>query len=224
MRTLALTSFLFALSACATQRNTFKGSWFESARYPYVVHYAGDGPNEIVNRIWRVANYYKSGSSLKPKEGPEYEVDRRFDIDDDGSFDTTRTEPFYDLLLEHTRKDAAMWLRTVPLSRKDRDKALEVIASRYIEAASGAGAIAVRFGHEGDVGFVERRFATRVLQSKACEVSGREAYAVDFEVANVDQLQLADTSRWRRGRLVIVRPRFMYDLKAWRTVNIPCSC
>jgi hypothetical protein len=205
---------LAALGACAsTQQGTFAAHRFESGKYPYAVYFEEGKPEHFASDDWRLDNYFekeeidttgKATRALEPKHGAEWDVKRSYDVDDDGRADEAEKEAFYDVLLEHRAVDANMWLRTVPLSGHDREKGLRVLADRYVEAVSGAGAIAVRFGAES-VRAVEKRFASRVLNTSACTVSGKEALLVDFEVANVDQLQLSDAARWLRGRLVLVR-------------------
>ncbi|MFT3922003.1 MAG: hypothetical protein QM778_05675 [Myxococcales bacterium] len=85
-----------------------------------------------------------------------------------------------------------------------------MFAERYVDSVAGSGSVVVRFGAEGALGGIERRFASRVLQSSPCTVSKHEAYRVDFEVANVDQLQLSDQARWQRGAVVFVRTKYQH--------------
>jgi hypothetical protein len=213
---------LLTLGACATtQQGTFATQRFESGKYPYAVYFEDGKPEHFASDDWRLDNYFekeeidnvgKKTRVLEPKHGAEYDVKRSYDLNDDGQADEAEKEAFYDVLLEHRAVDANLWLRTVPLSGHDRDKGLRVLADRYVEAVSGAGAIAVRFGAESVVA-VEKRFASRVLTTSPCTVSGKEALLVDFEVANVDQLQLSDSARWLRGRLVLVRTGYEKAIK-----------
>jgi hypothetical protein len=228
-RPLALLALL-ALGACAGARQgTFAPNRFESGQYPYAVYFDEGKPEHFASEAWRLDNYFektesdqygKTIRSLEPKHGAAYDVKRSYDLDDDGKFDEAEKESFYDVLLEHRTVDANMWLRTVPLSGHDRDKGLRVLADRYVEAVSGAGAVAVRFGAESVIS-IEKRFASRVLATSPCTVSGREALLVDFEVANVDQLQLSESARWLRGRLVLVRTGYQREITPTGAQPVP---
>ena len=113
--------------------------------------------------------------------------------------------------LEHRNKDATIWLRNVVISNHDRAKDLSVFADNYVEAASGTIGIAVSFGAGSAA--AGKRFASRVVSRGACSVSGIPAYRVDFEVANVDQLQLTPDARWIRQRVVLVRAPFEHAIQ-----------
>jgi|GEM_PF-6158217 len=207
-----------AASSCASSAGRLEVNRFQHAEYPYAVFYVPNGgdPVKPLGGDWRVDNYaWQSRShSYAPKKGPNYEATRRYDADENGDPEVARQEPFYDLLLEHTQKDASMWVRTVPISTTDKDKELAVFAERYVDNVAGSGTVVVRFGAEGALGSVSRHFASRVLHTEPCTVSKREAYRVDFEVANVDQLQLSDQARWERGAVVFVRTGYEHAISS----------
>jgi len=201
---------LFITAACAHANGRLESNRYQHSRYPYAVFYADGGAAMTpIGTHWRVDNFTRGQEAgplnYRPKDGRAYWVKRLYDLDDDGTFETKRKEEFYDLLLEHHEKDAQLWVRTVPISTHDRGKDLSVLAERYVEAVAGSGSVAVQFGSEGPVGSIERRFASRVLGTRDCMHNGRAAHRIDFEVANVDQLQLSDSARWVRGSLVLVR-------------------
>jgi len=79
----------------------------------------------------------------------------------------------------------------------------------YVDAVSGSGLAAADVGGGIAIG-VERRFATRIIDSQRISVHGLEAYSATVEVANVDQLSLSPSSRWERTRIVLIRTPFRY--------------
>lgn len=203
-------------SGCMPKTGRLEINRFQHEEFPYAVFYAPEGsPVRPLGGEWQVDNFWvqPGPNGYLPKDGAEYISERRYDTDGNGEPETIAREPFYDLLLDHTQKDASLFVRTVPMAAKDKDKDLAVFAERYVEAVAGAGSIAVRFGAEGPVGSIERRYASRVLHSQTCTVSKREAYRVDFEVANVDQLQLSDRTRWKRGSVVLVRTGYGHRVR-----------
>jgi hypothetical protein len=202
---------LLFVSCKAPGAGTFTPDRFAHARYSYEVRYFEHGPENLLGADWRLDNYvWAKGAPKKEKQGDDYVIHRQYDMNDDGEVDTKADEQYYDLLLEHRRKDAAIWLRSAPISNHDRSKELSVFADNYVEAASGSEGVLVQFGAGGPVGSVSKRFASRVLSRSACTVSGVPAYRVDFEIANVDQLQLTPDARWVRSRIVLVQTPFLH--------------
>jgi hypothetical protein len=221
-RSVVFAATLALLSGCAHRVGRLEINRFQHEEFPYAVFYVPDGePTAPLGGQWRVDNFTLPANSHRyvAKRGPEYEIERRYDVDGDGKPEGLEREPFYDLLLLHTQKDASMWVRSVPVSSAEKDKELAVFAERYVESVAGTGVVAVRFGSEGAVGSVGRRFASRVLHSESCTLSKREAYRVDFEVANVDQLQLSDQARWQRAAVVFVRTGYSHRVQNVRGVS-----
>ncbi len=197
-----------AAGACVPKNGRLEINRFQHEEYPYAVFYLPDGdPVKPLGGDWRVSNFsVEPGNRYAAKKGPEYITERRYDTTGDGQPDKTQYESFYDLLLDHAQQDASMWVRTVPIPPEDKDKALSVLADRYLEAVGSAGKVLVPFGVEAPTSTVDKRFATRVFHSETCTVSKREAYRVDFEVADVDPLQVSSAqARWQRGAVVLVR-------------------
>jgi hypothetical protein len=143
-------------------------------------------------------------------------VNREYDTDDNGRFATSVDELRWALRLEHRKEDAVIWLSALPLSGKDRDKDLFVLAQRLLEGMSGSETVATldRVAPAMvSLSLSERRSAVRSLDSSPCSVSGREAWSVDADVANVDALSLSPASLSRRMRLVIIRTGFSHHPK-----------
>jgi hypothetical protein len=183
--------------ACVQPAGSFTPDRFAHNEYPYEVRYVDEGPKNLLGADWRLDNYvWTRGTPSEEKQGRDYSVRREYDLDDDGDADLSVNEPYYDLLLEHRRKDALIWLRSVPISRHDVNKDLAVFADNYVEAASSSSGIRVRFGLDGPLGSSGKRFVSRVLSRAACSISNSPAYRVDFEVANVDQPALTSSARW----------------------------
>jgi hypothetical protein len=197
--------------SCVTPAGSFTPDRFAHNEYPYEVRYVEEGPKNLLGADWRLDNYvWTRGAPSGEKRGSEYFVTREYDLDDDGNADVRLDEPYYDLLLEHRRKDAVIWLRSVPISNDDANKDLAVFADNYVDTASGSNSVLVRFGLDGPVGPRGKRFASRVLSRAGCSIASAPAYRVDFEVANVDRLELTPSARWSRNRVVLLRTPFRH--------------
>lgn len=191
--------------ACVKPNGRLESNRFQHDRYPYAMFYVEGGSAAApLGAAFRVDNLITDvRGETRPKPGPEYEVERLYDLDGDSKPELTRTEEKYDLRLESTSKDATIWLRSVPLATADRDKDLNVLAQRYLDVAASMGSVVVPFGTE-QVSSSGHRVASRVLGQSACTVSKRPAQRVDFELANVDPSQ-AEGARWKRAAIVFVR-------------------
>ncbi len=200
---------LGAVVACAKQQSgAFGPRAYVHHEYPYSVAYVGSGPSQFLSADWALDNYqWKKNAPSKLKQGGEYELRRHYDTDDDGNVDEHETAPVFDLLFRHVHKDAEIWLRTVPISKSDTNKELAVLAQRYVDAVSGEGTVLVRSDEAHS-----RRYATKILSQGACAVGGHPAFRIDFEVANVDQLQLTPNARWSRGRIVLIQTAFRHSV------------
>jgi hypothetical protein len=205
-------AFGVAISACSPTFGRFTQTAYRSEEYPLAVHYAGGSPATILGKDWIVDNFrYVDGAPESEKSGPRYIVTRDYDTDADGRPETSADEPLWALKLEHRKEDAVIWLSTLPLSEKDRDKDLSVLAHRWLDDMSGSESVAtVDSAAPAMVALSERRSAVRSLDASACSVSGREAFSVDADVANVDALSVSPSSRSRRMRLVIIRSGYSH--------------
>src|SRR5690606_25328911 len=111
--------------------------------------------------------------------------------------------------------DARLSLSVFPIEQQLENTDLEVLAREYVDAASGAGSVEVDWGDERK-STVEKRFASRILDIEPVSVGGYEAVGVTFEVANVDQLQLSDESRWIRARMLLIRAPWRWQSDSGR--------
>ncbi len=185
----------------------FDASGFRHERYRYGVQAGPDGA--ILSRDWRLDNFQQTSRRTVPKSGPAYRSDVGFDTDGDGEIDQHVELNRYDLRYRHVRNRGSIWLSTIPLSTNLSQTDLRVLMRDYVDAVSGAGFVGVNFGGTVVAG-IERRFATRILDSQVITVHGLPGFAATVEVANVDQMQLSPDSRWERARVVLIRTPFEY--------------
>jgi len=126
---LASAAVLFFTAGCAPSFGRFTETAYRVDEYPIAVHYEGGSAAKILGDDWLVENFnYVDGAPARQKVGPRYLVNRDYDTDGNGRPDTNVDELSWDLRLEHRREDAVIWLATIPLSAKDRDKMLSVLA------------------------------------------------------------------------------------------------
>ncbi len=201
------------LAGCGASAPSFQAHRYYHPHHDYVVRYeaGSDTQPQMLSEDWVVDNYYRDSSgALVPRVGPDYEGTVTYDADGDGRAESTENDvPLYDLRLVHQRHDSVIWLSSFPVSDRLSRTELRILAQRYVESVSGAGYVLIQIGDQGSAG-TERRYATRIVEEGDTVVDGEPAYAVTFEVANVDQLELDSSSRRSRVRIVFLRPGFAW--------------
>jgi len=201
---LAALSLWGAACAPGIKVGSFSERAFMAERVPYYVELQPDG--SILGSDWVIENLQPGEGTRFSKLGEEYEALHGFDIDGDGRFEESVKLARYDLLLRHRRTRATIWLSVFPISQQLADADADVLLREYIEAVSGAGSFTITMADGSKVSVSQqRRFATRQLDMTALTVQGQRAAGATFELANVDQLQLNQNSRWSRGRVLLIR-------------------
>lgn len=182
------------------------GNGFLHEELPYQVA-SRSGTQELMGSDWLLDNFYKKKGQWLPKKNDEYLDRLQFDIDGDGRYEEARMFYNYDLRFLHRKRSSVIWLSTFPLSDEHAETDFKVLAERYVEAiAGGTGQATIQLGRR--VRTADRRYSTRMLGMRDVSVSGQPALEFTFEVANVDQLELARDSRVRHVRIVMLRPGY----------------
>ncbi len=211
---LPLSTVLLSVAAlgCSTFQ-TFRADGFHHEEYPLTVRSPPGAPTgALISPEWRLDNYQvdEIGLPTKPKVGPDYEAKIAVDTDGDGKLDQDVQVLAHDLLFRHRRNAGRIWLRALPISQALGETDLRVIMRAFEDAMAGAG-YSVTSLDFGRVNVEEKRFAARLLESAPTTVSGQEAFAATFEVANVDQMALTKDARTERGRIVLVRTSYLWS-------------
>jgi hypothetical protein len=194
---------LLLTGGCIRSTGRLDQNRFQHRDYPYAVFYTetygrADAP---LGPDWKVENFrFPDKRHAYPKADVGYTTLRGYDTNRDGQRDLTREEPFYDLLLAHARPSGALWLRTVPLSRADEQLDAAELAQRYVAAAEEQGRVAAAFGIELEA--LPGR--SQLGAGKACELSKRPAYRVDFTLPAVTSGERSAHRPARAGSVVVV--------------------
>ncbi len=208
-RWLVLSAAMTGVS-CMTAAGTFTPDRFAHNEYPYEVRYLEEGPKNLLGADWRLDNYvWSRGTPTGEKQGRDYSVTREYDLDDDGNADVSVDEPYYDLLLEHRRKDAVIWLRSVPISNDDANKDLSVFAENYVESASGASGVLVRFGLDGPARSGEALCVTG-LEPRGLQYREQPGVPRRFRSGQRGPTSARPGARWSKNRVVLLRPPFRH--------------
>jgi hypothetical protein len=209
------------VSNCSSpKRGTFDPTGFRHDKGAYTVRALDGQTGDLMPASWQIDNYYESSSryginerKLLPKKGADYESTLFVDVDGDGENEDLGTVLTFDLRFAHRNNDGIVWLRTVPIPHKLRDKDLRVLARSYMESIAGTNYEVVQFEGRLYQTTQERTYATSMLQSANGRLAGQEAYSVTFDITNVDQFQVSKNKTERRVRLVLVRAPFQVEYK-----------
>jgi hypothetical protein len=151
---------------------------------------------------WVIDNYRPDLQQLK--SGVENVRPLHRDLDADGVLEDLGPHPVDDLRFRSVQTAGVMWVRSIPLPDALGRTELRVLARLLVDSVTGVGLQFIEIG-PGSFHGIERRYATRDVQTHPGVVDGREAFQVRFEVANVDQAQAGGDARWERVHLVLIR-------------------
>ncbi|MBN1770522.1 MAG: hypothetical protein JXB32_04610 [Deltaproteobacteria bacterium] len=199
------------VEGCATRFGSLEPTGYRHSFFAYRI--LRDAEGQFVSADWMVDNFYLDRNRWAPRVGPDFETELSLDLDGDGTWESAGTIPTYDLLLRNARDAGTMWARTLPLSQRFDRTELRVLARMYVESVSGSGRVVTTVRQatgEVEVRVDARRYATEILDEGPWVVGGYEAYRITFQVANVDQLSLSETSLWQRATLILVRAGFLW--------------
>lgn len=111
----------------------FDDKGYQHATYGYRVDATHPRDPEIakenlLGNAWKNDNfYYNEMRSLAQKATEAYLTKYEFDVNDDGLSDFEQEDFLYDLRFKHLKRDAVIWLRTMPISDDLKDKDLRVL-------------------------------------------------------------------------------------------------
>lgn len=204
-------SLCLILGACSPrQTGALTPEGYKHAKYDYAVQPL-EGTATLLPEEWAIDNLYVGrGGDLEAKDSGDYTTKYQLDTDGDGTPDISPKTYTYDLRYVHRVHSGVVWLRTVPTPEIDRDRALRVLMQDYLDRIAGGSYELVGFDDERHI--VEKRFATELLARGEGTIANVPAYAAEFAVANVDQLQVAHDARRMRVKLVLIRPGFAYEV------------
>jgi hypothetical protein len=191
--------------ACVPKSGRIESNRFQHQRYPYAVFFAEPvDPAAPFGKSWRIDHLTESTRESGVKSGAAYTLNRVYDLNEDGRGDFERLEQRYDLLLEHTSDNAAMWITTFPLAERavpaasGDTSALGGLAARYAEAMAAQAELSPVFGPESSevpAGSAQ----VRVEQVRACSLSEREALRADIGFAKAGEQRSASIVVVRTG-------------------------
>lgn len=191
--------------ACHSGVGEFGKLGYQHPEYPYSVRYSDEARQLLMPDDWQLDNFYDRGHGLVPKTGDDYEATLYLDVNGDGKSDDVGTVPLFDLRFTHRRTTAVVWLRTVPIEQRLRDKELRVLMDGIVSGISGGGYRTVEL--EGSLYETnnEQRYAAKVVRSMNGKLAGRDAYAVVVDVSNVDRLRVDPKAVEARVMIVLAR-------------------
>lgn len=197
----------------------FDGYGYKHQKYGYrLLNQSGD---KLLPPEWQLDNlYWTPAKKLEQKHTPDYLATFSFDMNGDGATDRDERGFLYDLRFKHTKRDATIWVRTLPISTDLREKDLRVLVQRYVDEVSGAGFEAVQLGPNSII-IREKRYAASVISRGSFTVAKQEAFETTFDVANVDEVAVSPNARKTRVRIALVRTPFTYPKKQLDKVEFP---
>jgi len=215
---LHLGAFAFLLGGCMGSPGAFGPDGYRPSGSPLIVRYAEPAEHRFVSADWRVDNFVVAddGTIGKPKQTDAYVQPREIDVDDDGVVDINSKAFVYDLKLVNRVTDGAIWLQTVPLAMRDKDRSLPSILDDFVESLSGTGVYRVTTIQPHRLA-ATKTYAAHVLSATGGRTGGFESVDATIELVNLDQLKVDPDAKSEIGRVVVVRTN--YPLEITDTAN-----
>lgn len=200
-----------SLSGCgATQRGSFTAAGYQDSVFDLRVTPASSSGMPMDDQ-WNLDSHFLKSKEWTPKTGPEWQLEYRFDHDDDGETDSSQKSYAYDLKFVHAVHGGSIFVRTMPYSRKYAQRDLKVLMRSYIDGASRVGYGLVELA-SGTVAAEVDRYAVNTVVEAAGKVGDSDAWFALIEIASVDDLQLSRDSRRERALLVMIRTPFKWTI------------
>ncbi len=188
--------------------STTAGQALVHSKFPYAVAYDDASHKSVLGEDWRLENYRHRDRSDDIERKAGYTLSYAFDFDNDDKPDATRELPYPDLLFLHRKTSARIEISTLLLDERLADKELRVLVQQMVDSRSGTRSLLLGFGREARG--VEKRYATRLLDSSPATLGEQQGLVATIERVDLDQLQLDPQARWQRSRLFLVHAPFDY--------------
>jgi hypothetical protein len=165
-----------------------------------------EGSRILVDSSWFIDNArrHSRNDQILSKVGPGFERRISLDATGDGQHESEATIRRYEVLLRHRRTDDRLALSVYPISQQNEETDLAVLAREAVDSLSGTGGHAVHYV-DGTTTTIERRTTARIIELERITVDGFEAVGVTYEIADIDQLRLDDSSRLAVSRMILIR-------------------
>jgi hypothetical protein len=190
-------------------RAHFDQAGFHAGGEAYAIGYAQPQSWRLLSEDWQVDNYsYERGRPALEKTRGAYSVQLPWpDSDGEGIAMTTGA---YDLRLSHRESNGVIWVRALPLPAGLSGKRLRVLAEDWANHLTGTLYQAQLVAAEER----SNRLATKLLESEPVRVAGVAAYAVTFEVVDLDKRELDPDAKGTRVRALFVNAPLRKQLEA----------
>lgn len=198
---------------CMPGGSTASGSALVHPNFPYAVSYDDPQAKSVLGADWKLETYRRKDrraptDPIELERKKDFEATYEFDFNDDDLVDARVKLPIPDLQLVNKRTDARLEVVTLLLDSKLADKELRLLLKEIVDRGSGARALFVGFGRSA--ASIQKRFATRLIDSQEASLGGQKGVVATLEHADLDQLELNPNARSRRTRLFMMRAPFDY--------------
>jgi hypothetical protein len=198
---LALLFGLLVLAGCGASPY-FRPHAFVPPLRHYRVRYLDAATQHVLAPEWQILNFDRGRI-------PETRTWMTRRVIDEGGGPRRVNLPVFDLLAEHERDGASLFLMTVPLESTMGRRELSIVAHDFVDELLGSALSVVR-RTRGDT-TEEHLVASRVLEDQAAEVGGAEAHLMTVERAQVG----AASGSNQLFTFVLVRPP-----RRWRSSGV----
>jgi hypothetical protein len=206
--------------------STLGGSALVHPNFPYGVSYDEASNKSVMGDDWKLETYRRKRQRdpmdpIELERKDDHDAEYEFDFDDDDDGDAKATLPMPDLLFVNKRTNAKIEVTTLLLDATHEKKELRLLLSDVVEAGTGTRSLFVGFGRAATG--VEKRYASRLLDSEEANLGGQSGLVATIETTDLDQVQINPKARARMTRLFLMRAPFDYYVAERRSGNQPAQ-
>jgi hypothetical protein len=197
--------FAVAGLGCASGPGTVAAGSYQSNYDGLAV--VGQGAPEsagLMPKGWKLDNFYGSPTPHEAKATDAYMATYQLDGDGNGVYELSLERFLYELRFVNLHDDGVVWLRVVPVSADLAEMALPVLVDAYADSMSGGHFDAAWVDREHAVAR-EKRYASMLTSSQACRLGGVDCQLATIELADVDQVKLSPSKRYRKLQVLVAR-------------------
>jgi len=158
----------------------------------------------LMPKGWKLDNFFGSPTPDAAKSTDAYMTTYRLDADGNGVYELSLKKFLYELRFVNLKDDGVIWLRVAPVSTDLAEMALPVLVEAYVDAMSG-GSFDAAWVDRNRVEAKEKRYTAMLTSSQPCQLGGVECQIATIELADVDQVKLSPSKRYRKLQVLIAR-------------------
>jgi len=166
----------------------------------------------LMPKGWKLDNFYGSPTPDEAKSTDDYMTTYVLDADGNGTYELRLEKFLYELRFVNLLDDGIIWLRVIPVSADLAEMSLPVLIDAYVDSMSGGRFDAAWVDRNHTAGR-EKHYASVLTSTQPCQLGGVDCQLATIDLADVDQVKLSPTKRYRKLQVLIARAPLEFSVR-----------